>query len=155
MGYVIFRPKEGPSLAGKDTGVTLTDYTGQTVRFGQFINGFSHKPLVVFFWATWCPYCKAEFNDLASLKQQYGDHVEVVAVDRGENRSDAKDFTDALPPLNGIITLIDADDALFKKLGGFAVPETIFINGNGEEIARTRGPITADQISASAKKILQ
>lgn len=142
-----------PSLIGKNNDVALVDYSGKTVRFGQLVSGFNHKPLIVYFWATWCPYCSAEFTDLSHASQQYGSRIEVVAVNRGEPAADAKQFTDALGLPDGMLYLLDPADALFKKLGGYAMPETLFINNNGAVVFQKHGPITADEIAAAAKQI--
>ena len=36
------------------------------------------KRVVLFFWASWCPYCK--MPHLQSLKLEYGDELEIVAI---------------------------------------------------------------------------
>ena len=40
----------------------------------------SDKRVVLFFWASWCPYCKALMPHLQSLKLEYGDELEIVAI---------------------------------------------------------------------------
>jgi thiol-disulfide isomerase/thioredoxin len=153
--FFFIRYKSADSLIGKDKGVILTDYSGQSVRFDQFVSGFSRKPLVVYFWATWCPYCNAEFTALTKVKQEYGEHIQILAVNRGESTGDAKQYTDALTSVSGILYLLDSGDALFKKLGGYAMPETIFINSRGDEVFHKHGPITQDEINAAAVQVVK
>ncbi|HIP77262.1 MAG TPA: TlpA family protein disulfide reductase [Kiloniellaceae bacterium] len=38
------------------------------------------KAVVVAFWASWCPPCHPEFDNLARLQETYGDAVAIVAV---------------------------------------------------------------------------
>lgn len=38
------------------------------------------RRVVLFFWASWCPYCKALMPHLQSLKLEYGDDLEIVAI---------------------------------------------------------------------------
>ena len=38
------------------------------------------KAVVVAFWASWCPPCHPEFDNLAQLQQTYGGEVAIVAV---------------------------------------------------------------------------
>ena len=38
------------------------------------------RAVVVTFFASWCPPCHVEFDHLKAVKQQYGDAVEIVAV---------------------------------------------------------------------------
>jgi cytochrome oxidase Cu insertion factor (SCO1/SenC/PrrC family) len=66
-------PRSG-KVAFKEYSVVLTDYNGANVRF----DSFKHKPIIVFFWATWCPYCNAELKHLGELKKQYGDNVQIL-----------------------------------------------------------------------------
>lgn len=155
LTVALTRQKAGPSVIGKDAGVVLTNYYGQTVRFDSFVSILGTKPTVVFFWATWCPYCSAEFKNLSALKQQYQNQVQIVAVNRGESQTEAKQYTDALSLPGGITYLLDANDALFKKLGGYAVPETIFINSRGEEVFHKHGPISEEETAAAMAQLVK
>lgn len=40
---------------------------------------------VLFFWATWCPYCKALMPHLQSMRLEYGDRVEILAINIKED----------------------------------------------------------------------
>ncbi len=40
----------------------------------------SEKPVIVTFFASWCPPCHAEFAHLRELKAQYGESITIVAV---------------------------------------------------------------------------
>ena len=35
---------------------------------------------ILFFWATWCPYCKALMPHLQSIRLEYGDSVNILAI---------------------------------------------------------------------------
>ena len=37
-------------------------------------------PVILFFWATWCPFCKALMPHLQSIELEYGDKVEILAL---------------------------------------------------------------------------
>ena len=37
-------------------------------------------PVILFFWATWCPFCKALMPHLQSIEHEYGDKVEILAL---------------------------------------------------------------------------
>ncbi len=65
------------------------------------------KPVVISFWATWCPPCRAELPELADLKEKFGKEISVIAVteETGETiqKSGLNDdydflyFTEAIP----------------------------------------------------------
>jgi len=42
------------------------------------------KPLLIHFWATWCPTCKLEASNIEAISKQY--NVITIAVNSGSNR---------------------------------------------------------------------
>jgi len=40
--------------------------------------------VIVYFWATWCPPCRAEIPDLVALQARYGDRLQVIGVSQDE-----------------------------------------------------------------------
>jgi thiol-disulfide isomerase/thioredoxin len=42
------------------------------------------KVVIVNFWATWCPPCRAEIPDLVALQEKYRDHLQVIGVSQDE-----------------------------------------------------------------------
>lgn len=57
------------------------DENGSAVEFPAVIDG---KPTILFFWATWCPYCKAFMPFLEDIKNDYGDDINVVMINHKE-----------------------------------------------------------------------
>ena len=130
-------------------GLSFTDYAGNEVH----LYDFRRKPLVVYTWASWCPYCGAEMQHLAEVQSQYGDKIQIVAINRGEARATAKNFTDHLSVSDKLIILLDPADAYFKQIGGYAMPETLYINAAGETAAHTRGPSKPADVDSNLKNI--
>jgi thioredoxin 1 len=58
---------------------TVTDDT-----FAEAVLG-SDRPVVVDFWAEWCPPCKAISRSLADLAEEFGDQLSVATVNFDEN----------------------------------------------------------------------
>jgi len=54
---------------------TLTSSEGDATRLSAEVR---QQPVVLFFWATWCPYCKALLPHLQSIRLEHG--VEVAAI---------------------------------------------------------------------------
>jgi len=90
---------------------------------------------------------------LSELKMRHGDAITVLAVNRAEPLVDAKGFTDALG-IPGLVYLIDKDDALYKDIGGYAMPETVFITDRGEVFYHQRGPIKIPELEAKLAELL-
>lgn len=70
----------------------LRTATGASVEF----SGKSQAPAtVLFFWATWCPYCKALMPHLQSVLDQYGSQLQFYAINIMEDGDPVKFLEDA------------------------------------------------------------
>jgi thiol-disulfide isomerase/thioredoxin len=49
----------------------------ESVRLSEEVR---RQPVVLFFWATWCPYCKALMPHLQSLRLEHGDEIKILAI---------------------------------------------------------------------------
>lgn len=68
---------EPPRLDVADAGAPLgQDVDGKAVR----LSDFAGKPVLVFFWATWCPYCRSELPVLERLQLAAGEGMRIVAI---------------------------------------------------------------------------
>jgi thiol-disulfide isomerase/thioredoxin len=53
-----------------------SDSNGQPLNFPADLE----KPVIILFWASWCPYCKALMPHLQSIVDEYGGEIEVLAL---------------------------------------------------------------------------
>ena len=68
---------------------SLTSTSGKTVKLSDLTK---NKPVIINFWATWCPPCVAEMPDLQKFADKNADKVTVVAINSGENISTVEGF---------------------------------------------------------------
>ena len=66
------------------TAVTIEDLDGNPVDLGRWIG---KTPVVIEFWATWCPLCEKLFSRMATAHARYGDSVAFVVVAVAVNQS--------------------------------------------------------------------
>lgn len=128
----------------------LQDYNGKTNKLADFAG----KPLVINSWAAWCPFCRQELPDFVQVQKEFGDQVIIIAVDRTESLDTQKKYTDDLEVTNKLIFLQDPDDSFYRAIGGFSMPETIFVDRDGNIRDHKRGPMDANEIRERIKKIL-
>ena len=66
----------------------VTDPQGNSYSLSQMLD----KPVVLNFWASWCPPCKSEMPDFEKLYAIYGERVNFVMVSVDDTLEEAKDF---------------------------------------------------------------
>lgn len=99
---------------------------------------FATKPLVIHFWATWCPYCKKLQPGLDKLYKKYHTQgLELIAI---SFREDQGAMPQALLDARGhsFNTLVDGDHVALKLFGVKGTPATVFISRDGNILATTR-----------------
>lgn len=50
------------------------------------------KVILINFWATWCGPCVEEMPDIEKIQKEYGDKVEILSVNYGEDRKTVDEF---------------------------------------------------------------
>lgn len=131
--------------------LTLKDYAGNAVSLAT---AFPGKALVLNSWAAWCPFCGQELKDFAAAQREFGDQLVIIAVDRAESLTVAKQFTDGLGVTDTLTLLLDPDDRFYQAIVGFAMPETIFVTPDGTVRDHKRGPMDLEEIRQRIQRIL-
>ena len=83
--FVAVASLSGPVMA-VEVGDVAPAFTGLD-EFGEEVNFpavIDDKPTILFFWATWCPYCKAFMPYLEQIRNDYGDDINVVMINHKE-----------------------------------------------------------------------
>lgn len=129
---------------------SLNDYNGNKV----ILSDFRDKIVLVNSWAVWCPFCGDELIDFAELQEEFKDEIVIIAVDRAESLETAKGFTDSLEVTDKMIFLLDPSDSFYASIGGFGMPETIFLDKKGDVKIHKRGPMTLEEMREKVNTIL-
>lgn len=150
-GYQSSTEKSGvlPNL-GQAPEFALADYNGRTIR----LSDFAGKPMVINSWAAWCPFCKKELVDFATVQKEYGDEVVIIAIDRGESLTVAQKYSDELGVTDDLVFLLDPSDSFYQSIGAFSMPETIFVDQAGNIRDHKRGPMEIDEIRQRMQRLL-
>jgi cytochrome c biogenesis protein CcmG/thiol:disulfide interchange protein DsbE len=94
--------------------------------------------VIVNFWASWCPPCRAEHPNLTELAEAGNP---LFGVNYRDQDRQALEF---LEELGNPYDVVGTDDAARngRNWGVIALPETFFINNEGVVVHHFRGPLT-------------
>ena len=116
--------------------VEFTDLEGGTHR----LSDWKGKVVLLNFWATWCAPCREEMPSLDALqKAKGGEDFEVLTVASGRNTAAAINRFFQEAGVTDLPTLTDPQMALARAFGVMAMPVTILIDAEGNEVARMTG----------------
>jgi len=131
--------------ADPDAGPPVTDRTFETFEGQQVsLDGFEGEPLVVNFWASWCPPCIAEMPEFERVHLERRDEVRFV----GLNTQDSREQAEALVERTGVTydLGLDPDGDLFNDFEVIAMPSTYFVNAAGAVVHRHAGILNEQQL---------
>jgi thiol-disulfide isomerase/thioredoxin len=131
--------------------LSLKDLRGRNVR----LSDYRGKVVLVNFWATWCPPCRAEVPDLVRWQREYKSRgLQVVGVtypptDRAEVRRFVRRFRVNYPVLLGT----RETKTLFIE--GETLPVTIVIDREGNVRERIEGILLPEEFEEKIKPLLR
>jgi peroxiredoxin len=107
-------------------------FTAKTVD-GTEISGatLAGKPVVLWFWAPWCPKCQREAPGMAKAAEELGSSVTFVGVAALDQVPAMKGFVDKYG-LKSFQHIADTDAAVWKRFGVTAQPAYAFIDKAGK-----------------------
>ena len=74
----------GLTLGSVPDAVQLEDLDGNAVDLSRYVG---KKPVLIQFWATWCPLCEALEPKFAAARVRHGDALDIVIVAVGVNQT--------------------------------------------------------------------
>jgi cytochrome c biogenesis protein CcmG, thiol:disulfide interchange protein DsbE len=103
-------------------------------------------PVVVNFFASWCPHCRPELPELAAIAHQPGQAVDVLGVDSDDpNPSEARAMLASAQATYPVVVDPKAQVSTQYLLTG--LPATYFVGRDGRVVGAAFGPLTAKQLA--------
>jgi len=150
---VAITPTTAPTFPAQTTdlpvkpqkGFLAPDFTLPNIDGGQVTLGdLRGKIVLVNFWATWCPPCRAELPAIQEAYQN-SDNLVVLGLNFQESPQDVK----SLVAFEGLTfpVLLDEGGSVALKYRARGLPTSFFVDPQGIITAVHIGPMTKDQIA--------
>jgi len=145
-----------PAVAGGETGSAAPAWKLHTLD-GRLVSStdFAGKVLVVDFWATWCPPCRAEIPGFVALQKKYekeGLVIVGISLDQG-----GPDVVKKFIAQNNIgYQIVLADDGVADAFGGIeGIPTTFVIDRAGKIQRKEVGFVEAAEFEKRIQPLLK
>jgi cytochrome c biogenesis protein CcmG, thiol:disulfide interchange protein DsbE len=127
--------------------LTALGAPGQQIALSQY----KGKPLIVNFWASWCPPCQQETPLLARWYKAQRGRVNLVGLDENDSAASAIKFAQA----KGVSYPIGVDPGpalvTASAYGVVALPQTFFLNAQHRIVDRIYGAVTEADLAAGVR----
>lgn len=133
---------ESPELQAPN--FTVQDTAGKQVALHDLVG----KPVILNFWASWCPPCKAEMPDFEAAYKEHGDTIQFMMVNMTDGGRETVATAEQFIKGQGYTfpVYFDTEQEAAITYGISAIPTTYFINAQGNLVAYAAGAISAQQL---------
>ena len=116
------------------------------------LSDFKGKIVMLHFWADWCPHCRQEFPELENAYQELkGQGLMIVGINSGQtfdHVTGIQEEFDLTFPM-----LVDEEAGVAKDYKVSGLPSSIFIDEEGNILAREVGWVKQDKIKEIFKRL--
>ncbi|OYW18392.1 MAG: hypothetical protein B7Z55_10720, partial [Planctomycetales bacterium 12-60-4] len=155
----LVRPEKAksPDAPSVEVGSKL-EIAGKTLEGQDFdIRTWRGKPVLVVYWASWCPHCKKELPNIhEAYRRHHADGLEIVGISVDKKLDDLQKYLTAHPqPWPNLYRDEDGyrgfDNPLVGQHGVHGVPALFLLDGDGQVVhLKPRGP----QLEIEVAKLL-
>lgn len=121
-----------PDFAILKKGHAIADFDFQTLDGKKYsLSDFKGSPLVIHFWATWCPPCIVEFPELVKAAQKNKD-IAVIAISTDRTQKAMERFLSKFDLPSNFHVVFDQNKFLTESyFGTYQLPETLIVESDG------------------------
>lgn len=140
----------GTPVAKQLPEVTVTAIDGRELA----LSDLRGRPVLINFWATWCPPCREEMPALERIEKRWKERgAAVVVVNFEEDGDTIRQYLAA----NGLALAVYQDEQgiVAEQLDITYLPTTLLVDAGGVIRSRTEGPLSAGQMEAGLRFLMK
>ena len=143
-------PMKGLRVGDKAPTPTVRTLDGKPADLASYIG---KKPVLIEFWATWCPLCKELEPTIQNISDTYKDQLEIVhiVVPQNQTPEKAREYAEK-HKLPGLF-FFDADGSAYKAFAAYHTSYIVVLDRNGVVVHSDAG--TTQDLTAAAAKAVQ
>ena len=128
--------------------LSMTDLDGHALSSSSWRG----KVVIVNFWATWCPPCRAEIPDLIALQNKYRDRLQIIGVSEDDDSPDTVRKFVAQYKMN--YPVVTTTPELRKVFTGVnALPTSFIVDREVRVVQRHIGMLVAETTEAETRSL--
>lgn len=133
---------------------TVYDEAGNTVK----LSDYKGKPVVLNFWASWCPPCRAEMPYFNEASKTYAEEdIAILMINLTDGQRETKDIAVQYMKDNNyeMKLLLDSDGNAANTYQISSIPTTLLIDRAGYIVEAYKGSIEESTLKGGIEKILE
>ena len=147
------QPVIAPQESFLAPGLNLITLSGEKFSLAEFRG----SPVIINFWASWCPPCRAEMPAFQQVFDEYEDLGLIIAAVNATNQDSVSEAAAFVSENNLIFPIpLDKTGSVSRSYNLYSLPTTVFIDSQG--IIRKiiiGGPIPTALIRVQVEKLVQ
>lgn len=123
---------------------TVLDANGNSVRLSDYLG----TPVVLNFWASWCPPCKSEMPEFNRIYERVGKDIIFMMVDLVDGQRETKERgAQYIKEQNfSFPVYFDTEQEAADMYGIVSIPTTIFIDREGYIVTGVQGAVDGETL---------
>jgi cytochrome c biogenesis protein CcmG/thiol:disulfide interchange protein DsbE len=153
LAALVLAAASSTGLAAVHYGAPPPDFAVHTAQGSERLSALRGKPVVINFWASWCPPCTQELPYFERLAQLYGDRLTIVTVDWDEDPATVGAYVKQ-HDLN-LPVVDDRQSQIYRAYSLFEVPDTVVLDAQGNVTYVSVGELSWDELNSAVENVLK